>query len=300
LRPQQSIQKAGLVRVILLLASIFIATAGAAHAQALSQSSDPFQRIFACIYNYDFPGAHRLLDLQMEADPEHPLVYSVRAIALLFSEMGRLKILEADFFMNDDNMVDGQGHRQKPDPTVKQALLAALDQARTRALARLAVDRNDRTALFAMCMTCGVAADYTGFVERRQWKGVALSREANRYAQQLLRLDPPVYDAYTNVGTYEYVIGSLPFFIRWFARFENVAGNKRKGIEALNLVARRGVYYGPFARILLAVVSLRDGRQEDARDILAKLSLEYPENTLISRELDRVTDRINAMTARRK
>ena len=300
MRPQQSIQKAGLVRVIVLLASVFIATAGAAHAQALSQSSDPFQRIFACIYNYDFAGAHSLLDQQMEADPEHPLVYSVRAIALLFSEMGRLKILEADFFLNDDNMVDGQGHRQKPDPTVKRALFAALDQATTRALARLAVDHNDRTALFAMCMTSGVGADYTGFAERRQWKGMSLSREANRYAQQLLRLDPPVYDAYTNVGCYEYVIGSLPFFIRWFARFENVDGNKQKGIEALKLVARHGVYYGPFARILLAVVSLRDDRQEDARTILAQLSLEYPENTLITRELDRVTDRINTMTAQRK
>ena len=79
LRRQQSIQKAGLVRVIVLLASVLIATAGAAHAQALSQSSDPFQRIFARLYNYDFAGAHSLLDRQMEADPEHPLVYSVRA-----------------------------------------------------------------------------------------------------------------------------------------------------------------------------------------------------------------------------
>jgi hypothetical protein len=300
LRPRQSIPRAGLVRVILLLATAFIVTAGAAHAQALSQSSDPFQRIFARLYNYDFAGAHSLLDRQMEADPEHPLVYSVRAVAHLFSEMDRLNILEADFFLNDDNMVDGHGHRQKPDPEVKRALLAALDQARTKSLTRLSVDSNDRTALFAMCMTSGVAADYAGFVERRQWKGVSLSRKTNRYAQQLLRLDPPVYDAYTNVGSCEYVIGSLPFFIRWFVRFENIEGNKQKGIEALNLVARHGAYYGPFARILLAVVSLREGRQEDARKILAQLSLEYPENTLITRELSRITDRIDSKTARRE
>jgi hypothetical protein len=61
LRPQQSIPKASLVQVIVLLASVFIVTAGAAHAQALSQSSDPFQRIFARLYNYDFAGAHSLL-----------------------------------------------------------------------------------------------------------------------------------------------------------------------------------------------------------------------------------------------
>jgi hypothetical protein len=300
LRPQQSIQKAGLVRVIVVLASVFIATAGAAHARALSQSGDPFQRIFARLYNCDFAGAHSLLDQQMEADPENPLVYSVRAVAYLFSEMDRLNVLETDFFLDDDNMVDGQGQQQKPDPGVKRALFAALDQARTRARARLAVDRNDRTALFAMCMASGVAADYTGFMERRQWKGMSLSRESNRYAQRLLRLDPPVYDAYMNVGCYEYVIGSLPFFVRWFVRFENIDGSKRKGVEAMNLVAQHGVYYGPFARILLAVASLRDGRQEEARTILAQLSLEYPENTMFTREVDRITDRINTMTARRK
>jgi len=300
LRPQHSVQKAGLVRVIVLLASVFIATAGAAYAQALSQSSDPFQRIFARLYNYDFAGAHSLLDQQMEADPEHPFVYSVRAITYLFSEMDRLNILESDFFLDDDNMVDGQGHRQKPEPALKQALFAALDQARTKSLARLAVDPNDRTALFAMCMTSGVAADYTGFVERRQWKGMSMSRETNKYAQQLLRLDPPVYDAYTNVGCYEYVIGTLPFFVRWFVRFENIHGDKQKAIEAMKLVAQHGVYYGPFARILLAVASLRDGRLEDARTILARLALEYPENTLITSELASITDRIKTKMAQRE
>jgi hypothetical protein len=300
LRPRQSIQKASLMRVIVLLASVLIATAGAAHAQALSQSSDPFQRIFARLYNCDFAGANRLLDRQMEVDPENPLVYAVRGVAYLFSEMDRLNVLEADFFVDDDNMVDGQGQQQKPDPEVKQALFAALDQARTRARARLAADRNDRTALFAMCMASGVAADYTGFMERRQWKGIRLSRESNRYAQQLLRLDPPVYDAYMNVGCYEYVIGSLPFFVRWFVRFENIDGSKQKGVEAMKLVAQHGVYYGPFARILLAVAALRDGRQEDARTILEQLSLEYPENALLTREVVRITDRINTMTARRK
>ena len=286
-----------LVRGIVLLASVFIATAGAAHAQALSQSSDPFQRVFARLYNYDFAGANSLLDQEMEADPESPLVYSVRAVAILFSEMARLNILQADFFLDDDNMVDGQGHRQKPDPAVKEALLAALDQARTKALARLAVDPNDRTALFAMCMTSGVHADYTGFVERRQWKGVSLARKTNKYSQELLRLDPPVYDAYTNVGYYEYVIGSLPFFVRWFVRFENIEGKKQKGIGQMELVAQHGVYYGPFARILLTVVALRDGRLEDARTILAKLSLEYPENTMLKHELQRITERIDNMTA---
>ncbi len=300
MRLRQTIQKAGVVRMIVLLASVFIATVDAAQALDLSMSSDPFQSIFKRLYNSDFVGAHSLLDRQTEADPENPLVYAIRGVAYLFSEMDRLNILETDFFLDDANMVDGQGKKQEPDPEVKRALFAALDQARTRARARLAVDPKDRTALFAMCMASGVSADFTGFMERRQWKGVRMERETNRYAQQLLRLDPPVYDAYLNVGCYEYVIGSLPFFVRWFVRFENIKGSKRKGVEAMKLVAEHGVYYGPFARILLAIALLRDGRMEDALAILTQLSMEYPENAPLSREVARLTDRIKKKAALRE
>jgi hypothetical protein len=148
-------------------------------------------------------------------------------------------------------------------------------------------------------MTSGVTADYTGLVEHRQWKGLTLSKETNKYAEKLLALQPPFYDAYYTVGALEYVVGSLPFFIRWFVHFDRIDGDKRKGIDALKLVARHGHYYGPFARIMLAVVSLREGKLEDARALLAQLASEYPENTLMKRELKQVSDRIAAKQRRK-
>jgi hypothetical protein len=42
-----------------------------------------------------------------------------------------------------------------------------------------------------------------------------------------------------------------------------------------------GSYYGPFARILLAVVSVREKKFEDARQLLSRLVGEYPENPLL-------------------
>ena len=253
---------------------------------------DPFVPIFNRLYNYDFATAHAMLDERQRADPADPLPYSVRAAVYMFSEFERLKILETEFFVDDDNMVDGQGHRQKPDPEVKRRLFVTLDESRARASAILAADPNYRRALLAMVMAAGVAADYIGFVERRQWKGMSLTRETNRYAQKLLALKPPVYDAYMNVGSLEYVVGSLPFYVRWFVRFDGIEGNKRKGIEQLKLVAQHGTYYGPFARILLAVASLREHKLEDARQIVTQLAAEYPENPLLARELDKVTARI--------
>jgi hypothetical protein len=281
--------------------SAILATAGLTAGRAQDPAtSDPLQRVFARLYDYDFAGAHAMLDERAQADPGNPLVYSTKAVAYLFAEMDRMKILETDFFLNDENLVDGHGRNEQPDPNVKRRLFAAIDQARAKAGVRLAADPNDRDALFAMCMAAGITADYTGFIERRQWRGLTLSRETKKYADKLLALNPPVYDAYMNVGALEYVVGSLPFFVRWFVRIDRLDADKRKGIEDLKLVARHGRYYGPFARILLSVVSLREKKFEDARQLLAGLASEYPENTLIQRELKNVTARLNTVKGRRK
>jgi hypothetical protein len=50
----------------------------------------------------------------------------------------------------------------------------------------------------------------------------------------------------------------LPFFVRWFVHYDRIQGSKTRGIEQLKLAASRRRYYGPYARILLVLVSLRE------------------------------------------
>jgi hypothetical protein len=305
LKPPRDRRRAVVLLALAWLAAGIAAPASGQPAPAAPPSEpaaapDPFVPIFNRLYNYDFATAHAMLDDQERANPADPLPYSVRAAVYMFSEFERLQILETDFFVNDENMVDGQGHGNKPDPEVKRQLFATIDQARTRSQTLLARDSNDRRALLAMVMAAGVAADYVGFVERRQWKGMSLTRETNRYAQKLLALNPPEYDAYMNVGSLEYVVGSLPFYVRWFVRFDKIDGDKRKGIEHVKLVAQHGTYYGPFARILLAVVSLREGKLADAQQIVTQLVADFPENQLLKRELGKITARIAAQKTKKR
>jgi hypothetical protein len=286
-----------------LLAAMVCALAAWPSAAAAQQPADvaprdPIEVAFSRMYDYDFAGAHAILDAQTAVGPGNPLVYSTRAAAYLFAELGRLKILESDFFLHDDNLVDDR--KLQPDPAVRQKFLEAVAAARQRASARLAAAPDDRHALFAMAMSACVVADYTGLVERRQWRFLTLSKETKRYVDKLLALNPPEYDAYYNVGILEYVVGSLPFFVRWFVPLDTVEGNKRKGIDAMKIVARQGRYYAPFARVLLAVVSLREGKPADAQTILAGLAREYPNNALFAKELARLNDRLRAEGARRK
>ena len=259
----------------------------------------PLDRIFIRLYNFDFPAAQSLLAEYTKDHADDPLGWSVRAVTYLFVELDRMRILQTDFFMDDDTIVEDRG-KPEPDPEVKKKLLAAVEEARRRAQARIAEHPNDRDALLAFCMAANVVTDYTTLVERRRWQGIGLARQSVAYANKLLSLDPPVYDAYNTTGAVEYIVGSMPFFVRWFVHYDKIDGNKRKGIENLKLVARHGRFYAPFARVLLAVISLRENKLEDARQLLAGLSSEFPENALFRRELGHVTDRIAREAAKRR
>jgi hypothetical protein len=244
------------------------------------------------MYNFDFPASHRILDQCIAAHPQDPLPYAFRAAADLFYEMDRLGILESEFLVNDERIIAKK--KLQPDPAVRAQFYKALDDTASRAEAALGANPDDRSALFAMCISQGVATDYMALVEKHQFSSLSPARRSNNYAQRLLKLDPKYYDAYLTTGFSEYMIGSLPFIIRWFVHFDNVSGSKERGVENLRLVAREGHYFKPFAKILLGVIDLREKKPQEARNLLVDLARDYPDNPLFRRELAKVTATIGA------
>jgi hypothetical protein len=260
-------------------------------AAALSGPAEPsLDQVFERLYNFDFPATHELLDQYIALHPEEPMPYAVRAATYLFFELDRLGILESEFLI-DDKQIAKKGPPLTADPAVRTKLMKALDDAEARASRVLARDPNDRTALMAMVMAQGVTVDYMAFVEKHQFRSLTPAERSNSFAQRLLRLDPKFYDAYLTAGLSEYMVGSLPFFIRWFVHFDNVEGDKTKGVRCLELVAHQGHYFKAFAQILLGIIDLREKRPRDARNLLVELSRTYPENPLFRKELTK----LNAM-----
>lgn len=274
---------AGILFVIALLATPLAAFEANASPLPPPVAMD---RAFERMYNFDFPGTHAILDGVERAEPSYPLAYSVRAAALLFSELYRMRILETEFFTDDERVTD---KRLKADPKARTELFRATGEARKRAGARLAAEPGDREAMLAMCMATGVESDYTILVEKRYFRSFSLSRESQAYAHKLLALDPPVYDAYLTLGSVEYVVGSLNFFFRLFVRFDQIKGSKEQGIENLKKVMAGGRYFPPFAKILLSVIYLRERQPENALSLLTDLTHSYPDNALLRNEAARVT-----------
>jgi len=264
---------------VLLMAAVCAVAAEAAEPVTIDEGLER-------LYNFDFAASHAALNRYIAVHPQEPLAYAFHGAAYLFYELDRLGVLESEFLTDDDRLVEKS--RPQPDPAVRKQFLQALDNAQQRAEAVLKSNPNDRDALFAMCVVTGVSTDYMALVEKRQMGSLSAARRSNNYAQRLLHLDPKFYDAYLTAGFSEYMVGSLPFFIRWFVHFDNVDGNKQRGVRNLELVAREGHYLKPLAKIFLGIIDLREKKPQEARRLLAELAHDYPGNPLYRKELDKL------------
>jgi hypothetical protein len=275
-----------MIRVGLLTAVLFCSTAYAAEPPVAA-----FDEAFQDLYNFRFQASHQVIDRYISAHPQEPLPYAVRASAYLFYELDRLNILESEFLI-DDRRIAKKEQTLQPDQRVRSQLNKALDDTQSRAEAALKVNPDDKSALLAMCIAQGVTMDYMAFVEKHQFRSLSPAERSNSYAQRLLKLDPKFYDAYLTAGLSEYLVGSLPFFIRWFVHFDNVNGSKEKGVQNLETVARDGHYLKPFGKILLGIIDLREKKYKDAQKLLAGLSHDYPENPLFRKELGKLNAKL--------
>jgi hypothetical protein len=139
-----------------------------------------------------------------------------------------------------------------------------------------------------------VTTDYVALVEKKQMSSLGPAKRSNNYAQRLLKLDPKFYDAYLTAGFSEYMLGSLPFFVKWFVRFDNISGSKERGIQNLQLTAREGRYFRPFAKILIGIIALREKHPQEAQKLLVELAHDYPANPLFRKELSKLNAKLGA------
>src|SRR5687768_980482 len=253
---------------------------------AATCSAGTLDNVFNRLYNFDFPGAHRMLDEYLVVNPNDAFGHSVRASTYLFSELDRLRILEGEF-LTDDKKISGDD-KLLPDPAIRQKLFASIDKALALAEARLKTNPEDSMARFSFCLTEGLRTDYMAFVEKKQLRSLFAAKKGHAYAVDLLKRDPEFVDALLTTGISEYLIGSLPFFVKWVVRFDQVKGSKAQAIANMEKVAESGRYLGPFARIMLAIIHLREKRPERSIQLLADLTRDFPENHLLRKELARV------------
>lgn len=249
-------------------------------------AADPLNAGYRDMYNLDFAAAHQVFRQWQQAHPEDPLGYASNAAAYLFSEFDRLQVLEAELF-TDDKRFEAR-RKLKADPAVKVAFEADLDRVDQLTANILSKAPGNSDALFAQILANGLRGDYAAMIDKRNWDGLKYMKASRTLAERLLRQQPQYYDAYLAVGVENYLLGSSVAPVRWFLHLGGAETDRRQGIEHLKLTAAKGHYLAPFARLLLAVAALRDKDVDTGRQLLAGLALEFPNNQLYTRELQRI------------
>jgi hypothetical protein len=241
---------------------------------------------FRQMYNLDFQTAHRTFEAWAELHPDDPLGPAANAAAYLFAEFDRLNILQIELFT--DNKRIEKFRSVAPDATIRNSFEVELAKADQIAADVLSESPKDPNALFAQVLANGLRGDYAALIDKRNGDGLRYLKKSRVIAEKLLVIDPDYYDAYLAVGIENYLLGLRRAPMRWILRLSGAQTNKDQGIAKLKVTAEKGRYLAPYARLLLAIAALRNRDRDTAKELLAALAQEFPQNRLYRNELARL------------
>ena len=255
--------------------------------QAYVSQAPELEAGFHLLYELKPAEAHAQFEAWEKSHPEDPIGGASQAVSYLFEECNRQGVLTSEFFLDDKRLLGKIG--VEPGQKLRAAFFAAEQRAQDLARSQLETNPDDVDALFAMALSLGIQAGYTGLIDKHQVESLRMIREADKYAKRLLAAAPDAADAYLTLGATNYIIGSQPAHKRFFLAFAGIRGDKRLGMQQLEIAAARGHYLRPFAKIMLTVAALREKQLDVARTQLAELAAEFPANPLFATELAKLS-----------
>ncbi len=239
------------------------------------------------MYNLAFDDAHRCFHEWERLHPQDPFGPVSDAAAYLFFEFDRLKVLRSEFFTADKAFVDSR--KLTPDPQIKTAFEADLERSKELADDRLRQSADDEGALFATVVRLALDSDYESLIDKQYWTALKEIKQTQMYADKLLAEDPDCYDAELAIGVENYVLSLKPAPVRWFLRITGAETDEQKGVQKLRVVADKGHFLKPYAKVLLAIAALRSNDKAEAKTLITELANQFPKNDLFVRELKKLS-----------
>jgi hypothetical protein len=237
---------------------------------------------FDHFYNLEYDQALDSFEKVQLDHPGDPIATDYVLDVVIFRELNRLDLLDTTFYAND-GFLSGK-HTVVEDDKVRDQVRTLADQAVAEANQRLEKNSEDVNALYARGWARSLDATYIAMVERGFASALHVALGARSDNVEVLRLDPNYVDANLVVGTYQYVVGALPFSFRLLIGMAGIKGNKEKGLGMLRLDAAHGVTTSVEARTCLMLFLRRDGKYADALQIAHTLAAEYPHDFLFKLE----------------
>ena len=234
-------------------------------------------------YNLEYEEAIEANRRLVAQKPDDPAAHNRLATAILYKELLRLGKLETKAFKGDT-----QFHAwEKPsaDPKVWKEFKGVLLRGRQVAEDILKGDSRDVHALYALSTNYGLESTYQFMLRTAYFGALHSSNRADKHSRESIKTHPEFIDGYLIAGTHEYVVGSLPWAVRYMVAVGGVRGSKKKGEEYVRLVAENGDLARDSARALLVLLLRREQRPLEAVPVLEDIIRDFPRNYLMHLEL---------------
>ena len=233
------------------------------------------------LYNLDYAKAQSDFNEIVKIDPTNPTGPQLLAARLWVKTLYESRRLQSSLYSSESFYTKGD---DKVDPKIVSEFRALTREAKRLADVRVKANPRDIEAIDALAAVAGLKASFEEAVERRHFAALRDGSEAVDRHREVLRLDPNYIDAQLTIGLYDYVLGSLPLPAKLLAGLTGARGSKRRGLAALERVAREGRWSQDDAKSLLILLYTREKRFPEVLTLARELSAKYPRNYLFRLE----------------
>ncbi len=268
------------MRVLCLIATLLTLAIDAPVAAARDETLAAIRRhAFDAAYNLDYPEAVRLFDQAIARDPNDSATHRARAVATWLHMVFARGSISVDQYMGQ--MAAKDVSLEKPSAADAASFRQHADKALALAETRLRSQPQDVQALYDVGAALGVLASYTATVDGRVTSAFSQARRAYNAHERVMKLDARRKDAALVVGTYRYIVSTLPFPLRWMAYVAGFGGDREYGVRLVEEAARYPSDAQTDAKIALLLLYNREGRFKDALAVTDDLIARYPRNRIL-------------------
>ena len=265
-----------LVSLALILLFALTASAQDHHARLDALRAEGYE----ALYNLDYVGARSRFQKMIDLAPDHPAGPQCYASSLWVEHLNEAWKLKATLYSDKDTDEKPRADRKQVDEFKRWTR-----QAKQLSQARLRKDPKDVEALYFLGAAEGLEAAFAAGVERKFMAAFRSGTDSVERHRAVLKLAPDFQDAQLSIGLMNYVVGSLPLPAKMIAATMGVRGSKKRGLEALERVAKDGKWARDIARMLLVDLYKREKRFVDAADMARALAEKYPRNNLFKLQM---------------
>lgn len=227
--------------------------------------------------------------------PEHPGPPLAGAVTIWLKELFTRQELELDRFISPGYFTR-PSKREMPEAD-QRAFFEGVARAQELAEQYLGEHPGDKDARYYLGAVEGTLGVFAFTIERSYTKALRHGKKAFQHQRAIIEDDPDFYDSYLTVGTYEYILGNLPWYIKWIAAIAGYRGSEERGFQYLVLAAEKSIFVANDARVLLMVLYVRERQYDYGLEVARQLHKRYPESFLLHLNQAQILER---MDARRK